>query len=57
MGNIFVVTKPILHFVMKSIGMISKLVEIEPGTTLHFWVPTISSTKPAVLFLHGFIAN
>lgn len=57
MRNLFVVIKPILHGLMKVIGMTSQLVEIEPGTTLHFWIPTINSTKPAVVFLHGFVAN
>ncbi|KAH0767372.1 hypothetical protein KY285_003243 [Solanum tuberosum] len=57
MGNVFAVIKPILRCLMKVIGMRSKLVEIEPGTTLHFWVPTINSTKPSVVFLHGFVAD
>ncbi|MCD7456758.1 Alpha beta hydrolase [Datura stramonium] len=67
MGNIFAVTKPILHGVMKAVGMTSQLVEIEPGTTMHFWVPTASihpnnkspnkPPKPAVVFVHGFVAN
>ncbi|XP_006365111.1 uncharacterized protein [Solanum tuberosum] len=57
MGNVFAVIKPILQCLMKVIGMRSKLVEIEAGTTLHFWVPTINSTKPSVVFLHGFVAN
>ncbi|XP_059311299.1 uncharacterized protein LOC132062840 [Lycium ferocissimum] len=60
MGNVFAVTKPILHCLMRVMGMTSKLVEIEPGTTLHFWVPTdqtISTIKPAVVLLHGFVAN
>ncbi|KAJ8530181.1 hypothetical protein K7X08_037016 [Anisodus acutangulus] len=60
MGNVFVVMKPVLHGIMKAIGMTSELVEIEPGTTMHFWVPTdqtVHTTKPAVVFLHGFVAN
>lgn len=61
MGNIFVVTKPILHGVMKAIGMTSQLVEIEPGTTMHFWVPSSKlpnkPPKPAVVFVHGFVGN
>jgi len=49
---------------MKAVGMTSQLVEIEPGTSMHFWVPTKSihpnnklSNKPPVLFVHGFVAN
>ncbi|KAM3377017.1 2-hydroxy-6-oxo-2,4-heptadienoate hydrolase-like [Capsicum galapagoense] len=61
MGNVFAVIKPMLHGIMKVIGMTSKLVEIEPGTTLHLWVPIHhnpnNKTKPAVVFLHGFVAN
>ncbi|PHU10619.1 hypothetical protein BC332_22479 [Capsicum chinense] len=67
MGNIFVVMNPILNGVMKAAGMSSQLVEIEPGTTMHFYVPTKSihpnnklpnkSSKPAVVFVHGFVAN
>ncbi|CAN4112373.1 unnamed protein product [Withania somnifera] len=67
MGNIFVILKPILSGVMKAAGMTSQLVEIEPGTTMHFWVPTASINpnnklsnkppKPAVVFVHGFVAN
>lgn len=58
---------PILNGVMKAAGMSSQLVEIEPGTTMHFYVPTKSihpnnklpnkSSKPAVVFVHGFVAN
>ncbi|XP_015159783.1 putative aminoacrylate hydrolase RutD [Solanum tuberosum] len=64
MGNIFVILKPIIHVVMKAAGMTSQLVEIEPGTTMHFWVPTESihpnnklTNKSPVLFVQGFIAN
>ncbi|KAH0727549.1 hypothetical protein KY285_003247 [Solanum tuberosum] len=64
MGNTFVILKPIIHGLMKAVGMRSQLVEIEAGTTMHFWVPTESihpnnklSNKPPVLFVHGFVAN
>ncbi|XP_060168412.1 uncharacterized protein LOC132599176 [Lycium barbarum] len=66
MGNVFAIIKPILHAIMKAIGMTSMLVEIEPGTTMHFWVPIESTAihqdpnnkpKPTVVFLHGFVAN
>ncbi|WMV20953.1 hypothetical protein MTR67_014338, partial [Solanum verrucosum] len=60
----FVILKLIIHGLMKAVGMTSQLVEIEPGTTMHFWVPTESihpnnklSNKPPVLFVHGFFAN
>ncbi|XP_006365115.1 putative aminoacrylate hydrolase RutD [Solanum tuberosum] len=64
MGNTFVILKPVIHGLMKAVGMTSQLVEIEPGTSMHFWVPTKSihpnnklSNKPPVLFVHGFVAN
>ncbi|KAK4340346.1 hypothetical protein RND71_041808 [Anisodus tanguticus] len=46
--------------------MTSQMVEIEPGTTMHFWVPTESinpnnklpnKPKPRVVFVHGFVSN
>ncbi|XP_019246561.1 PREDICTED: uncharacterized protein LOC109226219 [Nicotiana attenuata] len=69
MGNIFAVIKPIIHGVLKAVGMTSQMVEIEPGTTMHFWVPTetihyhnpnnklLNKPKPAVVFIHGFVSN
>ncbi|KAK4740163.1 hypothetical protein R3W88_003860 [Solanum pinnatisectum] len=45
MGNVFAVIKPILRCLMKVIGMRSKLVEIEAGTTLHFGFQLI---KPSI---------
>lgn len=58
MGNIFVILKPIIHGAMKAAGMTSQLVEIEPGTTMHFWVPNSKlPNKPPVVFVHGFAAN
>ncbi|XP_040963812.1 uncharacterized protein [Gossypium hirsutum] len=35
-------------------GISPKKIEIEPGTVVNFWVPTQTTTKPAVVFLHGF---
>lgn len=64
MGNIFVILKPIIHGAMKAAGLTSQLVEIEPGTTMHFWVPAESihpnskiPNKPPVVLVHGFVAN
>ncbi|XP_009587042.1 uncharacterized protein LOC107766789 isoform X1 [Nicotiana tabacum] len=70
MGNVFAVIKPIIHGVLKAIGMTSQIVEIERGTIMHFWVPTEtihyhnpnnklpnSTPKPAVVFVHGFVSN
>lgn len=43
-----------LHGVLKLAGISPEKIEIEPGTLVNFWVPTQSTTKPAVVFLHGF---
>lgn len=45
MGNTFVILKPIIDGLMKAVGMTSQLVEIEAGTTMHFWVPNKKITK------------
>ncbi|XP_060169318.1 uncharacterized protein LOC132600259 isoform X1 [Lycium barbarum] len=60
MGNLFAVMKPMLHCIMKVMGMTSQMVEIEPGTIMHFWVPNNklpNKSKPAVVFVHGFVSN
>ncbi|KAJ0009910.1 hypothetical protein Pint_34656 [Pistacia integerrima] len=61
MVNFFSIYKPLLHGVLKLVGMTTQAVEIEPGTVLNFWVPTETTkktknktNKPAVVFLHGF---
>ncbi|MBA0688064.1 hypothetical protein Goari_005872, partial [Gossypium aridum] len=43
-----------LHGVLKLAGISPKKIEIEPGTVVNFCVPTQTTTKPAVVFLHGF---
>ncbi|KAK5774586.1 hypothetical protein PVK06_042442 [Gossypium arboreum] len=43
-----------LHGVLKLAGISPKKIEIQPGTVVNFWVPTQITTKPAVVFLHGF---
>ncbi|TYH94269.1 hypothetical protein ES332_A12G029800v1 [Gossypium tomentosum] len=43
-----------LHGVLKLAGISPKKIEIQPGTVVNFWVPTQTTTKPAVVFLHGF---
>ncbi|XP_050247045.1 uncharacterized protein LOC126694690 isoform X5 [Quercus robur] len=61
MVNIFAVYKPLLHWVMKLVGMRSQRVEIDPGTIMNFWVPNEtpkksknSNNNKAVVFIHGF---
>lgn len=44
-----------LQCFLKLAGMKRELVEIEPGTFIHFWIPTRTlSNMPVVVFLHGF---
>ncbi|WCJ33906.1 alpha/beta-Hydrolases superfamily protein [Euphorbia peplus] len=44
-----------LEKLLKLSGMKTQQVEVEPGTTIHFWLPNRTlKTKPAVVFLHGF---
>ncbi|CAK9149666.1 unnamed protein product [Ilex paraguariensis] len=72
MVNVFTVAKPLLQGLMKLAGMTPKLVEIEPGTLMNFWVPneTIQrnqnqnqnhtnhkTNKPAVVLVHGFFGD
>uniref|UniRef100_A0A7N2M8Q8 AB hydrolase-1 domain-containing protein n=1 Tax=Quercus lobata TaxID=97700 RepID=A0A7N2M8Q8_QUELO len=61
MVNIFAVYKPLLHWVMKLVGMRPQRVEIDPGTIMNFWVPNEtpkksknSNNNKAVVFIHGF---
>ncbi|KAJ6707882.1 EPOXIDE HYDROLASE 4-LIKE [Salix viminalis] len=57
MVNTWSLYKPLLHGLLKLAGMNRRVVEIESGTTINFWVPsdeTTSKKKPAVVFLHGF---
>ncbi|KAL1833773.1 hypothetical protein ACET3Z_003424 [Daucus carota] len=54
------VVKPMVRVMMKAYGMKPKLVEIEPGTTMRFWIPCKSKTNPAkpnIVFLHGFATD
>ncbi|KAE8008484.1 hypothetical protein FH972_004990 [Carpinus fangiana] len=63
MVNIFAVYRPLLRGLLSLAGVRSKMVEIEPGTAMHFWVGNDvaknKQTKPkhAVVFLHGFAAD
>ncbi|KAE8683494.1 hypothetical protein F3Y22_tig00111207pilonHSYRG00190 [Hibiscus syriacus] len=43
-----------LHYVLKLAGIRPQKIEIESGTILNIWVPTETTQKPAVVFLHGF---
>ncbi|XP_076918569.1 uncharacterized protein LOC143579042 [Bidens hawaiensis] len=66
MVNVFAVLTPLLHVLMKLVGLTPQIIEIEPGTLMHVWVPKqtvtkkdhnivyVPPTKPAVLFLHAF---
>ncbi|WCJ33907.1 alpha/beta-Hydrolases superfamily protein [Euphorbia peplus] len=45
----------ILQRLLMLSGMKTQEVEVEPGTTIHFWLPTQPvKTKPTLVFLHGF---
>ncbi|KAL5557297.1 hypothetical protein UlMin_039533 [Ulmus minor] len=72
MVNLIAAQRPLLHGLMKMAGVKSHIVEIEPGTTMNFWVPkeTIEKpkkgempkpnkkpTKPVVVLVHGFAAE
>ncbi|KAL9370851.1 hypothetical protein Peur_035991 [Populus x canadensis] len=56
MVNTLSLYKPLLQGLMKLAGVTPRAVEIEPGTVIHFWIPseTTTTNKPAVVFLHGF---
>ncbi|XP_076886574.1 uncharacterized protein LOC143536474 [Bidens hawaiensis] len=66
MVNVFAVLTPLLHLLIKLVGLTPQIIEIEPGTLMHIWVPKqtvtkkdhnivyVPPTKPAVLFLHAF---
>lgn len=38
--NVVAIQKPLLHGLMKMAGVRPYTVEIEPGTTMNFWVPS-----------------
>jgi len=73
MVNLVVAQRPLLHGLMKMAGIRPYTVEIEPGTTMSFWVPSETITKPkkkdekprirakpskpAVILVHGFAAE
>lgn len=73
MVNLVAMQKPLMNGLMKMAGIRPYTVEIEPGTSMSFWVPkeTIkkknkkgesthpesSPTKPAVALVHGFAAE
>ncbi|KAK9287207.1 hypothetical protein L1049_015620 [Liquidambar formosana] len=73
MVNFLVLLKPLFRILMKVIaGMRPQSVEIEPGTVMHFWVPTQTimesqnhddqsmkkrKNKPGVVLLHGFAGD
>ncbi|KAL0536238.1 hypothetical protein IC582_025180 [Cucumis melo] len=60
--NIFHIYDLVLRWVMKAAGIIPVQLQIEPGTSMNFWVPARKPNKnhqnhPPLLFLHGFAAN
>ncbi|CAK9326444.1 unnamed protein product [Citrullus colocynthis] len=62
MVNIFHIYDRVIRWVMKAAGVRPVQVQIEPGTTLNFWVPAGDQNKnhpnhPPLLLLHGFAAN
>lgn len=70
MVNLVEAQKPLLHFLMKMAGVRPTTIEVEPGTTMHFWVPkeTLNkkfteghtpkkTLKPNVVLVHGFAAE
>ncbi|KAJ8767121.1 hypothetical protein K2173_013518 [Erythroxylum novogranatense] len=61
------ILKKVIYVLMKLAGLTPQIVEVEPGTKLHFWVPTetinktnggqnepIPPRKPVVVLIHGF---
>ncbi|XP_050234940.1 uncharacterized protein LOC126683147 [Mercurialis annua] len=57
MVNTIAIYTPLLHGLLKLAGMKPQAVELEPGTTVHFWIPTKPTNKPVVVLLHGFGLN
>lgn len=66
MVNLVEAQKPLLHGLMKMAGIRPTTVEIEPGTSLTFWVPAETlkkpstkpkKPKPVVVLIHGFAAE
>ncbi|XP_043711456.1 putative aminoacrylate hydrolase RutD isoform X2 [Telopea speciosissima] len=66
MVNLVAAQKPLLHGLMKMAGLRPQMVEIEPGTTMSFWVPSETikkakkkrkAKKPVVVLVHGFAAE
>ncbi|KAG5535894.1 hypothetical protein RHGRI_023615 [Rhododendron griersonianum] len=70
MVNLVAAQRPMLIGLMKMAGVVPHTVEIEPGTSMNFWVPkeTINTkpekskekpkqNKPVVVLVHGFAAE
>lgn len=58
MVNSVNIYKTMLHKVMKLAGMKTKDLEIEPGTNIHFWVPSKENNKkPNIILVHGFAGD
>ncbi|KAG6761529.1 hypothetical protein POTOM_034755 [Populus tomentosa] len=67
MGKSLAMYMSLLRVLLRLAGVRSQVVEIEPGTLVHFWAPAENPSKtkihsqakrkPAVVFLHGFGFN
>ncbi|KAJ6896642.1 hypothetical protein NC651_022741 [Populus alba x Populus x berolinensis] len=67
MGKSLAMYMSLLRVLLRLAGVRSQVVEIEPGTVVHFWAPAENPSKtkihnqakrkPAVVFLHGFGFN
>ncbi|AET03894.1 putative acylglycerol lipase [Medicago truncatula] len=73
MVNLVAAQKPLMHGLMKMAGIRPYTVEIESGTTMNFWVPsetitkpkkkeekpkiTAKTNKPVVVLVHGFASE
>jgi pimeloyl-ACP methyl ester carboxylesterase len=67
MGKSLAMYMSLLRVLLRLVGVRSQVVEIEPGTLVHFWAPAENPNKtkihnqakrkPAVVFLHGFGFN
>ncbi|PIN21592.1 putative hydrolase/acyltransferase (alpha/beta hydrolase superfamily) [Handroanthus impetiginosus] len=43
-----------LHRTITAAGLSSQTVEIDGDTTIHFWSPPVATSKPQLVFIHGF---
>ncbi|PIN21620.1 putative hydrolase/acyltransferase (alpha/beta hydrolase superfamily) [Handroanthus impetiginosus] len=43
-----------LHRTITAAGLSSQTVDIDGDTTIHFWGPPVATSKPQLVFIHGF---